>query len=72
MPNTEEPKKLSNLRNTQEVLLVWVLEGNGTDEYPYLQVGYIMAKDGSVLGRLDRDWIYTNDLFKQFGGGTKN
>ena len=62
---TEVAKKIKMLLK-KGVLLVYVLEGSGTPEYPYIQVGYIVAKDGSVLGRLDGDWIYTEDLFEKF------
>lgn len=50
-------KKQSNLREAQQVILIDIIDGDGVNGCPLVCNSYIIAKDGSILGRLDRDWM---------------
>ena len=54
----KQEQKLANLRDVKDVLLVSVLEGEGTEKDIYESVCYVVSKEGSILGKLDREWIY--------------
>ena len=58
----KKPKEIkkslyANMRHCEKVLMISVCEGNGTPEYPRQIVRYIVAMDGSILGKVNHDWI---------------
>jgi len=56
MPLTEGQKRLSNFRGARQVMMVTVLEGQGTEEEPYAETHYIIDHDGTIRGRVDQNW----------------
>lgn len=56
LPKSMEQKQV-NLRDAQQVLMISIAEGNGTDKFPYQIINYIVTKDGSILGKVDRNWM---------------
>lgn len=59
----EKVQELANFRNAESILLISVKEGDGTQERPMEIAQYVVAKDGSVLGRLERNWM-TRSIYK--------
>lgn len=58
----KKPKEIkksifANMRACEKVLMISVCEGDGTMEYPKQIVRYIVAMDGSILGKVNQDWI---------------
>ncbi len=54
-------QELANFRDGESVLMISVKEGDGTEKRPMEIAQYIIHKDGSVLGKLDRNWM-TRDI----------
>ena len=57
MPTTPTKRREANLREVTPVLMISVLEGVGTSEDPMEIVRYVVTKDGSILGKVEQEWI---------------
>lgn len=47
--------RLSNMRRSEKVIMITVLEGDGTAKYPFKEVRYVITMDGEVIGKISRD-----------------
>lgn len=54
---TKKVDELSKLRNCFKALIIEILEGDGTIQRPREIVRYVLHPDGSILGKIDQNWM---------------
>ncbi len=53
---------LSNMRGAYPVTMICVLEGRGTEEYPYEEVKYVIGEMGNIIGRVNSEWQFADHI----------